>query len=41
MLAQHWLDGTNDPGRPADLDPVTDRKRLRLGKVTGRKRGAA
>ena len=41
MLAKYRLHGTNDPGRPADLDPVTHRKRLWLGQVPGRKGRAA
>lgn len=38
MLAEYWLNGTNDPGRSADLDRVTHLKRLWLSELSGRKR---
>ena len=38
MLTKYRVNGSNDPGRPADLDPVTYLKRLWLGQVPGRER---
>jgi hypothetical protein len=38
VLAEYWRNRTDDPGRPADLDPVTHLKRLCLRQVPGRNR---
>jgi hypothetical protein len=35
-LAEHWLDGTDDPDATADLDLVSDLERLWPVEVTGR-----
>jgi hypothetical protein len=36
LLAEDWVDGSDDPDLAADFDPVADDERLRLREAAGR-----